>query len=637
MQVQSVPSVAAFASVAELRATTAVQWFGTVRTLGVIAAGDFNSSAWWWSSGSTVDDDGVFVVRPTAISAVSPGRWLRDWDGVHVRASWWGVIADANVKRTTDNTWWTSTAYSTPATDNTTTLRACFDAVQMLGTRTRWDADAGGTVTYGFRIGHPVVLLPLGGIYVADATNLLDDSRITRPPGVHYGFRIVGGGRGGTFLHVRQVSPAAGDWVFNDNNLGLAWSLEDLTIEGVTGAEQIIHNAGSSGYGQSFGLHRVDITGFKIFRTSGVVQADKTDITNCNFLAKGAGGYVLFLDGNSQSVGHVWRGVHATADGAGCSVVKATYGEFKWFGGTIQGNNGAVMIDVQSAVVGGDLEVNTVTLYGVRPEIHDSSMLFKVGGANVKFRDMDFNAFPGNTGNDKGDLLWTGEVLFDDCRIDDALKVALITNPAHPGGLLNNWRATLKVSGDGFMNQSWHDGISYWEDAGKTVAFNGDGSGYLGGRGRVIVANSVRTRVGATNEGGVPTNRPPAGSPYAWLGSSYSGQQPCLAMIRSWGTVSDGLPPPGAPCDLILPANCRVRSVRICKGAAYGGGGSTTDWQVADLDGTVYASMASAVGVPMVVAEEVNAVVSTLNQRTLRLTGLNGSTYAEGWVEVEYV
>lgn len=606
-----------------------------VETLGHTTAGDGGGAEWFWDAASTATDNTGTVINPTANAGA--GRWLnKDYrDTGVIQTAWFGVKADANVKRATDNTMWTDTSYTTPATDNTAALRACFDEAFLAGTSAWWNANGAGTITSGYRIGHPVVQIQTGPIYVANATSLLDDTRVTPPAGVRTGFVIQGKGKGNTVLHVRQAAPAAGDWVFNDDNLGVFWHFSDFSIQGVTEAEQIFNYAGSGGYGQNWSMDRVNATGNKVFRYGGGnLQTDKTRFYDCAFAAVGAsGGYCWFIDGNNQAVGNSLFGCHATATGAGNAIIRATFGQINWFGGNCEVFSGATVIDAQSNPHGLDLNMNTVSMHAVRTEIHDSSTLCTVSGTEVKFFDTAYQSFSANTGNVKVQVNSTGKVRFVNCWVGDDMRTALVTTPA--GGQINEWRAAVEVDG-GYCTPGFLANVTYWEDEARTIPF-----GTIANRtgiGRAVV-HDAKQRDGVTNVFGVQTITSPNGSPFAWRGSSTETARDVTVITRAPLQDDAGLPAPGDPCRVVIPANCLLKTVRICKGPTFVNGG-TLSWRVVDLDGTEYCRLTVASSGEVKVSEmHVYKVVTTINQRTLQLEAVGGLAghYAEGFAEVTYV
>ncbi len=80
-------ATAGIATIAALRAARTGAGY-VVHVSGRLAAGDGAGGRFYWDASSTATDDGALVVRPTAVSSGSPGRWLRDVTSDY-NAAWW--------------------------------------------------------------------------------------------------------------------------------------------------------------------------------------------------------------------------------------------------------------------------------------------------------------------------------------------------------------------------------------------------------------------------------------------------------------------------------------------------------------------------------------------------------------------
>jgi parallel beta-helix repeat protein len=90
----------ALANIAALRAAPIPGAADVVRgVLGYYAAGDASLPNYRWAPTSTAADNGGTVIRPTAIIAANPGRWLAIASGPY-RAEWFGCKGDNGI---TDN------------------------------------------------------------------------------------------------------------------------------------------------------------------------------------------------------------------------------------------------------------------------------------------------------------------------------------------------------------------------------------------------------------------------------------------------------------------------------------------------------------------------------------------------------
>lgn len=89
----SVPqaNITSFDNVAQLRASTIYTKASQAYTKGYYAAGDGGGTSFYWDATSGLADDGIYVLKPTAITG--NGRWLKVFNGV-VRASEAGVKTD---------------------------------------------------------------------------------------------------------------------------------------------------------------------------------------------------------------------------------------------------------------------------------------------------------------------------------------------------------------------------------------------------------------------------------------------------------------------------------------------------------------------------------------------------------------
>lgn len=76
-----------------LRSLVGGAWLPAIHVGGFWTLADDGGGSFYWDATSTATDDVAFTIRPTSISASSPGRWRRIWHGA-VFVDWFGPKGD---------------------------------------------------------------------------------------------------------------------------------------------------------------------------------------------------------------------------------------------------------------------------------------------------------------------------------------------------------------------------------------------------------------------------------------------------------------------------------------------------------------------------------------------------------------
>jgi hypothetical protein len=564
--------------------------------------------------------------------ASGPGRWLRMWDQTTLHALWFGVVADGNVRLLTNGSVFVDNACTIPSTDNTAAMQRCFDWAQMMGTKVSFNASAPGTIVDGYRIGHPTVVLPPGGIYIGAARNLLSAARIVRPAGVQMGFRIEGQGMGNTVLWCRDIGAGPTDFVFNDVSLGRYWELAHFSVIGTTGDENFWRYEGLNGYGAGLIMRDIDVQTKRGLSITGTVQSDTMHLANLRMFCTE---YCVSID-NGQSVGNSMVGCHLTASGPTAVGLKILVGgTVVATGGAWQSELGATLVQIKAPGHNTGLQLRpNILMIGTKPEVHDSAKLFDIDGGDVIIQGAPLHTLPGNTGNRKMIVRHQGSIHLRDCAINVAMSAALVTT-GFPGEWNTDDRALITVEG-GSLDYDWLSTVGYFEDDALTVPFNDvDYTGI----GRVVVDGVKGSQTSILSLG--PTvNWAVNGAPYHYR--SFTTLQPKhqAQTFVFYDQANNGLPDTAGVSDLIIPKGCTIKSVRISKRAGFTSTGLGRVWQVANLSGLVLATLTvTSAGEVKTVVADVDVLVDTIAQRTLRLTCVTGAGghYADGYAEVIYI
>lgn len=80
-------------TIAALRAYAVPATAMSISVLGYYAPGDGGGDTFYWDSASTAADNGGTIIRPNAVLAANPGRWLRIFSGA-VNIRWFGAKGD---------------------------------------------------------------------------------------------------------------------------------------------------------------------------------------------------------------------------------------------------------------------------------------------------------------------------------------------------------------------------------------------------------------------------------------------------------------------------------------------------------------------------------------------------------------
>ncbi len=166
---------------------------------GYYAEGDGGGGHFYWDSTSTIADNGGTVIKPTSVSVISQGRWLRP-KGSHLNVLWFGAKGDWN----------------TTGTDNLDAFNRCLQASRLLWTNSQLENVVG--YTQG-----PTIYVPTGVYYFSDTFHI--NRTIT----------LAGESRaGGSFGPTAFIFPA------NTTGIKLASSTISYTINSITRASNVV-------------------------------------------------------------------------------------------------------------------------------------------------------------------------------------------------------------------------------------------------------------------------------------------------------------------------------------------------------------------------------------------------------------
>lgn len=521
------------------------------------------------------------------------------------------------------------TAFTQPATDNTTAFQNAWDALMTSG-QVAYERRGNPGSNGGWRAIRKEFYIPEGAYYISNASALFSLLRVS-VAGQQRGVSIRGAGKGCTTIYVRITGSTSTDFLFYDSNSFHGMDIRDLSIVCTTGNERVFYQS-SSGNASRYYLENMEIADYKACITiAGAANADRWTCIGCEVWTSVAQAVFYTNPSNTQAVAHEFFSLSlAHYNGGilwdvGVGTLHIWGGYTTMIGLAANGADGIIYRTGSTAP-----RFPNISVWAHRTELQQDSGLCDLSGGRLTFVEST-PALVGNTRTSPHVVVrGIGAVEFRGGFVDDFLfasstdmttmyytserneiiiKDAVVKNP----NLMSSRYIRYTSAGDGLTTLL--DLASVYTGSASIPR---------------IYMNGCRT-YSVTLSAGIFVA--PNGAPFDTRGASTRSAPIQLARSIGASGHTHGLPSTTESHTIVIPLYCELRRITISKQDGTGAG----TWQVADGDGNVLCTLTAGSSDNYVFSEaNFRKVVTTTNQATFVNTCLSGNS-AIGYFSVEYV